>query len=96
MDHRTIFGGNPLGVIVRLVLLSIVVGVVLSALGITPRNFLYHVEVLLRRVYDLGLSAFDGVLQYLLLGAMVVVPIWIVARLFGAAARRREPPEGGI
>lgn len=88
MDHRTIFGGNPLGVIIRLALLSIVVGVVLSALGITPRNFFYHIEVLLRRIYDLGFNAFDWLLQYLILGAIVVVPIWIIARLFGAFGRR--------
>lgn len=89
MDSRTIFGGNPLGVIIRLVILSIVVGVVLSALGITPRNFLYHIEVLLRRIYDLGFATFDWVLQYLILGAIVVVPIWLVARLFGVIGSRK-------
>lgn len=91
MDRRDLFGGNPLGVVVRLLLLSIVVGVVLSALGITPRNFLYHIEVLLRRIYDLGLASFDWVLQYLLLGAMVVIPVWIVARLLGVLAAKRGP-----
>lgn len=87
MDHKTIFGGNPLSVVVRLVLLSIVVGVALSALGITPANFFYHIEVLARRIYDLGFSAIDWLLQYLLLGAIVVVPIWLVARLLGAIGR---------
>lgn len=91
MDRRDLFGGNPLGVVVRLLLLSIVVGVVLSALGITPRNFVYHIEVLLRRIYDLGLASFDWVLQYLLLGAMVVIPIWIVARLLGLLSAKRGP-----
>ena len=91
MDRRDLFGGNPLGVVVRLLLLSIGVGVVLSALGITPRNFVYHIEVLLRRIYDLGLASFDWVLQYLLLGAMVVIPIWIVARLLGLLSAKRGP-----
>lgn len=90
MDPRTIFGGNPLGVIIRLALLSLVVGVVLSALGITPRNFLYHIEILLRRIYDLGFATFDWLLQYLILGAIVVVPIWLVARLFGAFGRQNR------
>lgn len=88
MDSRSIFGGNPLGVVLRLVLLSIVVGVVLSALGVTPANFFYHIEVLLRRIYDLGFSTLDWLLQYLVLGAIVVIPIWIVARLLGAVGRR--------
>lgn len=90
MDPRTIFGGNPLGVIIRLALLSLVVGVILSALGITPRNFFYHIEVLLRRIYDLGFATFDWLLQYLILGAIVVVPIWLVARLFGAFGRQNR------
>lgn len=84
MDRNTIFGGNPLGVIIRLVLLSIVVGIVLSALGITPKNLFYHIDVLIRRLYDLGFGAIDWILGYLLLGAMVVVPIWLIARLVGA------------
>ncbi len=88
MNPRTIFGGNPLGVILRLALLSVVVGVVLSALGITPQNFLDHIEVLLRRIYDLGFATFDWFLQYLILGAIIVVPIWLIARLFGAFGRR--------
>ncbi|HRY06109.1 MAG TPA: DUF6460 domain-containing protein [Hyphomicrobiaceae bacterium] len=90
MDRRTIFGGNPLGVIIRLALLSIVVGVVLSALGITPRNFLYNIELLLRRIYDLGFETFDWLFQYLILGAIVVVPIWLIARLFGAFGGRKQ------
>lgn len=36
MDKNRLFGGNPLGVLVRLVVLSIIVGVVMSALNIRP------------------------------------------------------------
>mgnify|MGYP001767094568 CR=1 FL=1 len=89
MNPRTIFGGNPLGVIIRLILLSIVVGVVLSALGITPRNIVYHIEVLARRIYDLGFETFDWLFQYLVLGAIVVIPIWLVARVFGVFGARK-------
>jgi hypothetical protein len=90
MNPRSIFGGNPLGVIIRLILLSIVVGVVLSALGITPRNFIYHIEVLARRIYDLGFETFDWLFQYLVLGAIVVIPIWLVARVFGVFGGRKS------
>jgi len=84
MDRQTFFGGNPLGVLVRLVLISIVVGIVLSTLDITPRNLLYHLNVLARRIYDLGFRSFDSLLQYFLLGALIVFPIWLIARLMGA------------
>ncbi len=81
MNRTVIFGGSPLGVIVRLVLLSIAVGVVLDTLGINLRNFFDRINTLLRGIYDLGLGAADWLLHYLLLGAIVVVPIWLVARV---------------
>lgn len=91
MDRNTIFGGNPLGVILRLALISIVVGVVMKALGIDLGNFFERINELLRNIYDLGFGAIDWVLEYLALGALVVVPIWIVARLFGAARSKSKP-----
>lgn len=92
MDRDTFLGGSPLGVLIRLLLLSIVVGVVLSALGITPQNFFYQIRLLLQRIYDLGFGAFVSLVEYLVLGAMVVVPIWFIARLVRTARRPKEPP----
>jgi uncharacterized oligopeptide transporter (OPT) family protein len=92
MDRETFLGGSPLGVLVRLALLSIVVGVVLSALGITPDNFFYQIRLLLQRIYDLGFGAFQSVVEYLVLGAMVVVPIWLVTRLIKSLRRTKEMP----
>lgn len=92
MDRTTFLGGSVLGVIVRLAILSIVVGVVLSALGITPDNFFYQINILLRRIYDLGFGAVERVLGYLILGAMVVVPIWFISRLLKSMRGPDEPP----
>jgi hypothetical protein len=91
MDRDTFLGGSPLGVVIRLALLSIVVGVVLSALGITPDNFFYQIRLLLQRIYDLGFGAFETMLGYLVLGAMVVIPIWLVVRVAKSAKRAKEP-----
>jgi len=82
MDHNTVFGGNPLAVVIRLTVLSIVVGIVLSALGITLDNFFYRLNVLLSRIYELGFNAVDWLLGYLVVGAIVVVPVWLISRLF--------------
>jgi len=92
MDRNTFLGGSVLGVIVRLTILSIVVGVVLSALGITPENFFYQINILLRRIYDLGFGAIESVLGYLILGAMVVVPIWLISRLVKSTRGPDRPP----
>ncbi len=91
MDRNTLLGGNPFGVVIRLVLISIVVGIILSALGITPRNLFYHLEILARRLYDLGFGVFENILGYLILGAVVVVPIWLVARVFGLLSGSKPP-----
>ena len=92
MDRNTFLGGSVLGVLVRLVVLSIVVGVVLDALGITPGNILERINVLLGRIYDLGFGAIESVLNYLILGAVVVVPVWLVSRLIKSARRNDVPP----
>lgn len=92
MERNRIFGGNPLGVLIRLVVLSIIVGIVLSALNIHPRDLVYHVELLVRRVYEIGLPALEPLTRYFVIGAVVVIPIWIVVRLLGLLGGRRDPP----
>lgn len=82
------FGGPPLWVLVRLVLLCILVGVVLSVLGLDPRNIVYSLERLIRGIWDMGWDAVRGIWRYFLLGAIIVIPIWLIVRLFKAPARR--------
>jgi len=90
MDARTIFGGNPVGIIIRLVLLSLVVGVVLSAMGITPDNLFYRLNILLEKLYEMGFGAVEWVLGYIVLGAMIVIPIWLISRFFGLLGARKN------
>jgi hypothetical protein len=75
------FGGPPLSVIFRLVLLSILVGVILEALGFDPQNILDSLQRLARHIWDMGFDAVHFLWRYLLLGAVIVVPIWLVLRL---------------
>src|SRR6516165_8259555 len=82
------FGGPPLSVIFRLVLLSIVIGVILEALGLDPWNILDSLRRLLVRIWDMGFDAVRWLWRYLLLGAAIVVPIWLVMRLTRVASRR--------
>jgi hypothetical protein len=82
------FGGPPLSVIFRLVLLSILVGVILEALGFDPLNILDSVQRLIWRIWDLGFDAVRFLWRYLLLGAVVVLPIWLITRLAQAPRRR--------
>lgn len=79
-----IFGGSPLAVLVRLILVSILVGVVLSALGLNPFDIWNSVERLFRSIWDMGFDAFRWVWGYFLLGAVIVIPIWLIIRLVNA------------
>jgi len=77
----SIFGGSPLGVIVRLAIVSIIVGIILAALGLEPFDVFNGLRRLMERVYDMGFEAIEKGLGYFVTGALIVVPIWIVARL---------------
>ncbi len=90
MDRNRLFGGNPVAVIVRLVVLSIIVGVVLSALNIRPDEILYHIRRLFERLSELGFGAIETVFGYFLIGAVVVIPIWLIARLLGLFKRSED------
>ena len=50
-------GGDPLSVFFRLVLLSILIGVVLSAFGLDPLNIIESVRMLFVRVWNMGFDA---------------------------------------
>ena len=85
--HRFI-GGSPLAVAFRLILLSILVGVVLAAIGFDPWNIVNSIRMLFQRLWDLGFDAINGLWRYFLLGAVIVVPIWLLSRLFGTPRGR--------
>jgi hypothetical protein len=91
MDRRQFFGDSVAGTLIRLVLLSIVVGIVFSVLGITPFNLMDRIEHLIRNVMNMGFDAFNWAFRYFLLGAVIVFPIWFVVRLVGAARRNPKP-----
>jgi hypothetical protein len=79
-----VFGGSPLAVLGRLVLVSILVGVVLSTLGLDPFDIVDSLERLVRSIWNMGFDAFRWLWRYLLLGAVIVVPVWIIMRLIDA------------
>ena len=79
-----VFGGSPLAVLVRLVLVSILVGVVLAALGLDPFDIVRSVERLIRSIWNMGFDAIRWIWRYFLLGAVIVIPIWIIMRIVNA------------
>ncbi len=81
-------GGSPASVALRLILLSILVGVVLAAIGFDPYNIIRSIQRLFRWVWDIGFDAINWMWRYFLLGAVIVIPIWLLSRVFGAPRGR--------
>ena len=78
--HR-LLGGAPLAVLMRLVVVSLLVGACLVWLDLRPADIFAGVIRFAQRLWALG---FDGLREfgtYILAGAAIVVPIWIVLRL---------------
>jgi hypothetical protein len=90
MSLRDFLGGHPLAVALRLAVISVLVGVVLSLVGVTPANFFHVIDDFARHVYDLGFGAIRWLVEYLVLGAMLVVPIWLLVRLLRARPRTTD------
>lgn len=81
-------GGSPLAVFVRLLFVSLIVGAFLMWLDIRPIDVIYSVERLFRRIWNLGFDAVREIFEYIIAGAVLVVPIWLVIRLMNMRSAR--------
>ena len=82
-------GDSPWRVFIRLLVLSFIVGLVLSALNIRPIDVYWWVERTIRHIYDMGFAFFTNSLDYMIAGALIVVPLFFLSRLFKLGGRRR-------
>lgn len=74
-------GDTPGRVVVKLILISIVVGVVMSTFNWTPYDILWNIRDFFLRLWDMGFSAIARFADYLILGAAVVIPAFILLRI---------------
>lgn len=77
-------GGSPLGVLVRLIFLSLLVGVILAFLGLTPLGLVRHLVDSLQALFGIGFDAVEDIGRYILTGAVIVIPLWLLSRLMNA------------
>ena len=80
-------GDTPGRTIVKLAVISFVVGIIMSAIHFTPLDVWYAVRDFFRWLYELGFEAFARVGIYFVYGAMVVVPIFLIMRLLAVTRR---------
>jgi hypothetical protein len=84
------FGGSPAAVILQLAIASIIIGVVLSFFGFDPATLYDAVIRLSNWISSLGLDTVKKVLNYLALGAIIVVPLWLLVRVISYFGTRRQ------
>ncbi|UCI07443.1 DUF6460 domain-containing protein [Mesorhizobium sp. B1-1-8] len=74
-------GDSPLRVFLKLLVISFLVGLVMNAFGWTPMDVFYGVQKFFVDLWNLGFHAIDRFLGYILLGAAIVVPVFILLRI---------------
>ncbi len=79
------------GKIIKLVILSLVVGLLLATFGISPTDFWRGALELGQRLWEMLLGFLDWALIYIIIGGAVVVPIYGVRWLL--KSRRSRPPQ---
>ena len=76
------FLGDSLGrTIIRLAIISLVVGVILSAINVSPWEVWDAIREFFVSLYNLGFEAIWKIWRYFVWGAIIVVPIFILLRL---------------
>ncbi len=80
-------------VILKLVVISVVVGIVLAALNLDALRIFESLGRLIARIRDMGLDAVEWAMQYFLLGAVIVFPVWFVARALKVFSRKSKDTE---
>ena len=82
-----LLGGSPGGVVLRLMITSLIVGIILRAGGVDFNDLVLWVEARIRDLSELSLGTVRQIGEILLLGALVVVPVWLVLRLIKVLTR---------
>jgi hypothetical protein len=75
-------GGAPGTVLVKLVFLSLLVGAFMAFLDITPFGLVNQVVEWVGSIFDLSFETVREIGRWILYGAIIVIPIWLLMRLF--------------
>lgn len=74
--------------LIRLFILSLVVGLLLSAFDVSPESLLGTIGGTVESIFDAVAAAVVWAVPYVLIGAVVVVPVWLVLAALRYARKR--------
>lgn len=76
--------------LVKVAVASLIVGTVLAHFGITADQILKDLGLTPERLSELARQGFAWALPNLLLGSLIIVPVWLVVYLFRPPGTRSE------
>ena len=78
---RRFLGDSPLRVLLKLVVVSFLVGMIMSAFNLSPVDVVHGLRNVILDLWDTGFETIGRFFSHLVIGAVVVVPIYVVLRL---------------
>lgn len=74
---------NVIGTILKILLASLVLGFILKFLEISPKDLLLDFGTTVQKAFAWAGDFVAGSIEYVLVGAVIVVPIWLIVFLLG-------------
>jgi len=84
MNRQTV-----ISTLIKLLVASFLVGLFLSLFDIDPKSLLTSLGNVARDIIDILAGFFEWALSYILIGAVAVIPLWLLHRLWRMT--RRNP-----
>ncbi len=72
---------STMHIIWKLLIASLLVGLALDFFNISPTDLIHDIPATMGKIYEVALGAFEWGGKYILLGAIIVVPVWILMNL---------------
>lgn len=76
--------------LVKVLVASLVAGVILNHFGITPDELIRYSGMTRERLAELARQGMEWALPNVMLGALVIVPVWFLIYLFRPPGASRE------
>lgn len=89
-----LLGGPLLPTITKLALACVAVGIILAIFGVDPYSIWENFLDTALQIWDMGFDLVDWALKYLLLGAIIVIPIWLISRFWSVIFDRTKSTKG--
>ncbi|ALE03544.1 DUF6460 domain-containing protein [Bartonella ancashensis] len=79
---HSFLGGTPGRVFVKILIISLLVGIVMNLFGWTFTSLIEQLVIYFEDLWDAGLITFVNIAHLIATGAVIVVPIFFFLRIF--------------